>query len=353
MLPWPQVDLLHPLTTLEWERCCKMPDGVYLTDAQAVVLGDMVYVGGWDESVAYTRPGSLLIYDVIGDSWGEPIPTPTNYFTLTTYKSNLVLVGGQYPQVGNEVTNKLWVLGEQQKLNPDFLPAMPTAHMDASAISKGMHLVVAGGYDGCKNPSGTKMVEVDVVEVYNGRVWERVQSLPNPDSRMKSFFYEGNWFLSGRFQIYTSLDSLIATASSSSGTPNEQKPVWEKLTDLHLSAPTMFGNQLVDIREYSSSDSMGFSRSTSALHVFSPQSNRWMHVGDLPVACRSTCMLLLPTRELLVVVLEAECRNHPRHIFRGCVRGEWCSSVSHRTVLKVLLYSGTMLCHFWLACTVY
>lgn len=283
MLPWPQVDLLHPLTTLEWERCCKMPDGVYLTDAQAVVLGDMVYVGGWDKSVAYTRPGSLLIYDVIGDSWGEPIPTPTNYFALATYKSKLVLVGRQYPEVGNKVTNELWVLNEQQILDPypHFLPAMKTARMDASAISEGIHLVVAGGY-GCKNPSGTQMDEVDVVEVYNGRVWARAQSLLNPVSRMKSFFYEGNWFLSRRFQIYyTSLDSLIATASSSSGTPDEQIPVWKKPTDLpclDLSAPTMFGNQLVDIGEYSSSDSMGFSRSISALHVFSNLSHKFLYM---------------------------------------------------------------------------
>ena len=316
-----------------------MPDGVYLTDAQAVVLGDMVYMGGWDTSVAYTRPGSLLIYDVTGNSWGKPIPTSTNYFAVTTYKSKLVLVGGQYPQttqemfsslfgqeVGNKVTNELWVLDEQQKLNSDCLPAMPTARMLASAISKGIHLVVAGGYDGCVYPRTTQAVKLDVVEVYNGHVWEKVQSLPNPDSGMKSIFYEGNWFLSRRFQIYyTSLDSLIATASSSSGTPDEQIPVWKEPTDLpllDLSTPTMFGNQLVDIREYNSSDSMGFSRSISALYVFSPQSNQWMHVGDLPVVCRSTCMLLLPTGELLVVVLEAQYANGSRQIFKGSVKSE-------------------------------
>ena len=326
MLPQPQVDLFHPLTTLEWERCCKVPDNV--TDAQAAVLGNNVYVGGWDSSTAHRGPGLLLIYDVNGDSWGTPIPTPTNDFALTTYGSKLVLVGGRYPYTQEEmsetVTNKLWVLDKQKILNSDCLPAMPTAHWGASAISRDSHLVVAGGSDGC---SGL-MVEVDVVEVYDGTVWARAQSLPRPASKMKSILHEGNWYLNGQIQIYTSLDSLIATTSSSSDAPDKQTSVWKKLTDppLHdLSAPTMLGNQLVDIRQY---HPQGFSRPKSALHVFSPQRDshtppQWVHVGDLPVACHSTCMLLLPTRELLVMVLEVESHNYPRHVFRGSVRGEF------------------------------
>ena len=322
-----QVDLLHPLTILEWEeQRCKIPDNVHLTEAQAAVLGDMVYVGGWDTSAAYGGPGSLLIYDVTRDSWGKCIATPTSHFALTTYGSKLVLVGGMYPHTPveiflhgnrNRVTNKLWVLDEQEKFS-DCLPAMQAARMRASAISRGSHLVVAGGNDGCSASILTG--EVGVVEVYNGHAWAWAQSLPYSDSGMKSILHEGNWYLNGRIQFQTSLDSLIATASSN--ILDMKTSVWKKVTDLpQHSAHTVFGSQLVDIEHYSSSDSQGTNQSKSALRVFSPQCRRWVHVGDLPVACRSICMLLLPTRELLVVVLEAECRNHPRPIFKGSVTG--------------------------------
>ena len=170
------------------------------------------------------------------------------------------------------------------------------------------------------------MAAVDVVEVYDGNVWARAQSLPiRPDLMGKSIPCEGKWYLYGRIQsCYTSLDSLIATARSDTPATEEQTSVWKELPggpQDFLYAPTTFGNQLVDIR-YSSSH-----RSTSALHVFchghDQQSSQWMHVEDLPVACRSTCMLLLPTRELLVVVLEVESHNDPRHIFKGSVKGRW------------------------------
>ena len=336
ILPRPQVDLLHPLTTLEWEQCCKVPDN--LTGAQAVVLGDMVYVG---EQTANMGPGSLLIYDVTRDSWIKRINTPTNLYTLTTYGSELVLVGGRYPCTElfemlrpSNVTNKVWVLDEHQCLNSNRLPAMLTAHMRASAVSKDNHLVVAGGTDGLSYSMFSMMPAVDVVEVYDGNVWARAQSLPRIDRTWKSIPCEGKWYLYGRIRsCYTSLDSLIATARSDTPATEEQTSVWVDLPDGPqpvLYAPTMFGTQLVDVRGYTCSLSH---RSTSALHVFchghGQQSSQWMHVEDLPVACHSTCMLLLPTRELLVVVLEAETGNRdPRSIFKGRVRGEWHCSVS-------------------------
>ena len=89
-----------------------------------------------------TGPSSiLLIYDFIKDSW-DMLDTPTQWYTLTSYNSQLVLVGGMDPNTGT-ATNQLWVLDEQRKWTQP-LPPMTIERYQASAVNGG-HLIVAGG----------------------------------------------------------------------------------------------------------------------------------------------------------------------------------------------------------------
>ena len=75
--------------------------GMY--NAQAVVLGNKVYIGG-----GIMDPGSssrLLVYDYTKESW-EILNTPVQWYAFTTYHSQLVLVGGMGPDT-LEATNQL------------------------------------------------------------------------------------------------------------------------------------------------------------------------------------------------------------------------------------------------------
>ena len=252
-------------------------------NAHAVVLGSKVYIGG---GILY--PGSssrLLIYDITEDSWGI-LNTPSKWYTLTTYRSQLVLVGGADPDTSKAV-DQLWVLDEQccwtQPLSP-----MITKRYQACAVSVGDCLIVAGGF------GGSHACPLDAVEVYNGSGWRRVQSLPMKSSRMKSAFLEGDWYLaSGMGQhpkiYYTSVKSLIATYEGT-----EQTSVWKKLPckPLEWSTLAVFSNKLITVGG-------GYSYN-SAIHAYSSSNDLWVHVGDVPVACCSPCTVVLPTGELLV-----------------------------------------------------
>ena len=261
-----------------------MPLG--MSDAQAVVLGDKVYIGGGDST--YHSQAVLLIYDYSNDSW-ETLDTPTVNYALTTYNSQLVLVGGRDPITEN-ITNQLWVLDEQWHwIQP--LPPMTTGRSRATSVNVDHYLVVAGGLDDELDP-------LDVVEVYDGHQWKKAQSLPKAICSMKSGVFEGIWYLGGgdeqeREIIYTSLYSLILAATTSSEIAR-QISVWRKLANVPFewSTPVMVGEKLATVG--------GFPYS-SAIHVHSRSTNAWVYVGDLPVACHSTCILVLPTRELLVV----------------------------------------------------
>ena len=142
--------------------------GVY--HAQAVVLGNKVYIGGGNFGPELASSNKLLIYDFTEDSW-DTLDTPTERYTLAIYHSQLVLVGGMYPETGR-ATNQLWVLDQPNQWT-QLLPPMRTERYQASAVSMDDHLIVAGG---CVDIDSL----LDVVEVYDRKSWRFVQSLPKP-----------------------------------------------------------------------------------------------------------------------------------------------------------------------------
>ena len=77
---------------VEWKEYSRMPIG--MCDARAVVQGKKVYMGGGD--TAEGPSAELLIYDITKNSW-DRINTPTQWYSLVIYRSQLVLVGGVEP----------------------------------------------------------------------------------------------------------------------------------------------------------------------------------------------------------------------------------------------------------------
>jgi hypothetical protein len=263
-------------------------------DAQAVWLGDKLYVGGWNlmtESII--DEARLYIHTPTTDTWNR-INTPAYWFALITYHSQLVLVGGR--EIVGEgrdgpVTNELWTLTEPDQWR-ETLPPMTRKRHHASAVEFADNILVAGGKD-------DNMSNVGIVEVYNGHHWAEAQCLPNPWYGMMSTVLNGHWYLmggrgQGKEVCYASLDSLVASCQPS------EKPlpsVWKRLPDVpHIySSTAVFGNRLIAVgRQYSSSTG-------SSIHAYSPGTQSWFPVGNMPARLNSTCSVVLPTGDLMVV----------------------------------------------------
>lgn len=279
-----------------------MPAG--MRDAQAVLLGDKVYMGGGKTPEGPST--KLLIYNFSMDSWDE-ISTPVQSFGLAVYHSQLVLVGGVDPYQ-NSVGNKIWVLDEKHRWIDSTIPDMPTERFAASVASMDDYLIVAGGNKGGDNG------HLDVVEVYDGHEWRTVQSLPQSCSQMKSVVHEGFWYLTGGVGqgtkvFYASLESLTAPYLGGA----DQRLIWESLPDapFEYSTPVIFGMQLTTM--------VGGTR--SSIHVYSHCAKTWVHVADLPVAYDFVYSLVLPNRELLMVGGKAH-GGSSSHIFRAKIQGE-------------------------------
>ena len=259
------------------------------------MLKNKVYVGGGVTTGDDTAT-TLCIYSPTADTWAT-LPSPTRLSALATYNSQLVLVGGMAASTG-KTTNQLWVLQEDERTWRRPLPDMPTARHGASAISHHNHLVVAGGQDSNNRKA--------VVEVYDGHQWMRTDPLPKCHSFMKTTVHNSNYYLMGGINqgqsvFCASLQSLIAKATQQSPTSpssGEQKSAWETLPGVpyEYSATTVLGAALVAVGGYGSSVTR-----MSSLHMYSPRTHSWLHVGEMPVAVSHTCTITLPTGEMMVI----------------------------------------------------
>ena len=272
-----------------WSECKNLPNGVW--DAQAVMLDGKVFVGGGKASTTDANLGAELhIYLPKLNLW-RGMYTPVYYFALTTYHSQLVLIGGyEFVNQGDDIlTNKLWILYKYTQWQ-ETLPSMQTMRYGASAVSHGDHLIVAGG--------GNLYETLDTVEVYDGQHWSYVQSLPNTCGDMKAVVLKGCWYLMGGYEqdeeVYcASLDLLIASSDMS------RSSIWKQLPNAPFwySSPAVLGNRLVSI----GGEHPPLQLYSNAIHVYSRNTESWVHVGEMPVGMANTCSTVLPTGELMVI----------------------------------------------------
>ena len=254
--------------------------------AQAVWLKDKVYVGGGWTSGNDRSAARLYIYTSATDTWATQ-DTLVYWFGLTTYHSQLVLVGG-WEYGGGPTTNKLWtlILSEDYQWQ-ETLPPMPTSCSNPSAVSHGDHLLVIG--DGYPNK----------IYVYNGHHWASAQHPPHHLDSIRSTIFSGDWYVmgGGGFVYSASLDSLLASCQPSE--TSQPSSLWKRLTDApsKYCCPVAFGNRLVAVGKRS----IG-AATPSCLYAYSSHTQSWVDIGDAPISCITPpCAVLLPSNELMIM----------------------------------------------------
>ena len=262
---------------------------------RTVRLKDKVYVGGGMTSGNRRYWASLYIYTPATDTW-TTLNTPVFWFGLTTYHSQLVLVGGwEYvdENIVGEPTNKLWTLSEDGQWQKT-LPPMPTPCSDASAVSHGDHLLMISG-DGPNK-----------IHVYNGHHWASAQHPRDHLYPIKSTIFNGDWYVmgSGGIVYSASLDSLLASCQPSE--TSQPSSLWKRLTDVPSKDcyPAVFGNRLVAVGR-----KLTLTSTPSSLYAYSSLTQSWVHMGDAPISLMSDafgdipppCAVLLPSNELMIV----------------------------------------------------
>ncbi len=259
---------------------------------QSVVIGDTVYVGGGN---ADNYLNKCTVMKLEQDQWTKLPEYTVMYFAMTSLANRLVLVGGHHPR-NNKASNQLAVIASGEWTHP--YPPMNIARCSSTAVSFNNHIIVAGGRD----DKGRRTSSVEVLDVASRR-WYIAQSLPNPRSELNSTVIENTLYLMGGFDHtvratktvhHVDLNELIAKALSYQDTPT----LWQTLQEVPLkfSAPLSIGRSLLAV---GGADNMR--NPSSSIHLYQPDTRRWVKVGDLSTA-RSfcTCSVLLPSGEVIV-----------------------------------------------------
>ncbi|XP_064407277.1 uncharacterized protein LOC135352075 isoform X2 [Halichondria panicea] len=287
---------LRPPLTLKWRRGKDMPIKMGRS-VQSVVIGDTVYVGGG--SADNDRDGCTVM-KLEQDQWTKLPEYTAMWFAMTSLANRLVLVGGRDPK-NNKPTNQLAMFEAGEWTHP--YPPMNIAHDSSTAVSFNNYIIVAGGRD-------DKLCSLSSVEVLDvaSRRWYIAQSLPNPRSDLKSTLIGNTLYLMGWWDHTVSsptktvhhadLDELIAKALSNLDTPT----LWQTLQEVPLvrSAPLSIGRSLLAV-----GGANGFNPSSS-IHLYHPDTRRWVKVGDLPTARYCCTCSVLPSGEVIVAGGETE-----------------------------------------------
>ena len=275
---------LHPGAPLTWEHCADLPVG--MSNAQAVVLGNKVYVGG-GKTPTYATDYNIYSCDFTGDITWKTLKSPTSRSTLTTYQERLVLVGGWDPSTATP-TNQLWVRKDDETWTQP-LPPMPTPRYGASAVSIEQHLVVAGGRLGRGYSN--------VVDVYNGQQWVTTDPLPKCCYDMKSTLHDGFLYLMGGYPQGKSVFQCSVQAIIEQATPHPPKQsTWNTIRDApyYYCSVATFGGTLVAVGSWDYGPK-------NFLYMYDPLTQSWVHAGKMPVAVGSTCTVTLPSGEMMVI----------------------------------------------------
>ncbi len=256
--------------------------------AQSVVIGDTVYVGG---GLAYNDRDRCTVMKLEQDQWTKLPEYTAMWFAMTSLANRLVLVGGHDPR-NNKPTNQLAVFEAREWTHP--YPPMNIARDTSTAVSFNNHIIVAGGSD---DEGLTSSVEVlDVVS----RRWYIAQSLPNPQSDLKWTLIGNTLYLMGGYDHtgetktvhHVDLNELIAKALSNLDTPT----LWQTLQEVPLkfSAPLSIGRSLLAVGGWDGNNP------SLSIHLYQPDTRRWVKVGDLPTARYRCICSVLPSGEVIV-----------------------------------------------------
>ena len=284
---------------MQWRRGADAP--VKFRAAQAVVMGESVYVGGGGGT------GHVILQFIRNmGAWNKLPECPVRYFGLTQITGRLTTVGGV--DRAESITGCVYEFVSESQQWQELLPPMPTARYDVAIVSrpssspKPSDIVVCGGV-------GVGKVSINTVEIFchSTSQWHMAEPLPTPLCGLTSAIIgDIVYLLGGRNSgangtghcFCASLDSLINKATFIGSVQYQHGSIWMAVcgTVLSDSCAASLGGSLLAI---GGKDGRG---SSAAIHLFT-NSGSWERVkgGDMPEPRFCSTAVYMASDELMVV----------------------------------------------------
>ena len=254
----------------------------------------------------------VCCYDLEKDSWDVLPYLPIQYYGLGQLNSKPIAVGGK--KIGSrERTNELYTFEESLGQWIQTIPNMPTGRGAPAVISLSSGLVVAGGYAGHGYINSVEIFKLETSQ------WYVTDPLPIACSNMAAYSISNDTcYLLGGYRpaqcinsvFRASFDHLLRNARAYTvgqsspceyDTHSDRESAWESLPDTPTYQPAVadiLKGTLVVMGGWKTSQGREPRRE---IHIYSPSTNSWVHVGDLPAARAVTTAAPLSSSEFLMI----------------------------------------------------
>ena len=255
------------------------------------MIRGIVYVGGGD---ANSHDDDYLIeqYSQTDDTWYTLPPAPVYWFGMGDLNGQLVIVGGRTRQ--GVVTGKVHTLNSSTQKWVESIAPMPTARYSPAVFSQSSCLTVVGG----RNQHGTNLSDVEIFMPHTSQWHKMTSPAPSPLCNMATTVINNKCFIAEYHstKVYQLCVSLQQTTTDSTNTPHVITE-WTNLCDLPHK-----GCGLGSINRCLLAVGGGdVPNPITTILGFSPITNTWKTVGELPEPRLFCTTVLLPTGELLVM----------------------------------------------------
>ena len=297
--------LLKDQASITWKQCAELP--TELSVAKSTVITSKVYCGGgWtddddDDDDEYT----VYCYDPSQDKWTTLRPLPVTRFGLGQVNGKLVAVGGLKSDFFMPV-KEVYTYDERSHMWKQTIPPMPTARWYPGVLSLQSALVVA---------SGNKRISsyVAAVEIFKPDTsqWYRTDPLPTACSNISLVAIGNTCYALGGYNdsrlnqtLYASVDDLLGNAvpanqTTHSGSSDTQS-AWKTLPNTPTYEPhaaVLAGNLLAIGGE----EAPEGRSDKKEVYMYSPSTNSWIYISDLPTPRSGTAVAVLSSTEILVI----------------------------------------------------
>ena len=231
-------------------------------------------------------------YSPTDDRWYTLPPAPVYYFGMGELNGQLVIVGGMTRQ--DDVTGKVHTLNSSTQKWVESIAPMPTARHSPAVFSQPSCLTVVGGED----QHGTKSSDVEIFMPHTSQWHNTTSPAPSPLYSMTTTVINNKCFIAkyDSSKVYQLCVSLQQTTTDSYNTP-QVITEWTNLCDLPHSRCGLgsINGCLLAV------GGGGWRNTITTTLGFSPFTNTWKTVGELPEPRLYCTTVLLPTGELLIM----------------------------------------------------
>ena len=246
----------------------------------------------------------VYCYDPSQDKWTTLPPPPVRWFGLGQVNGKLVAVGGENKSTGNR-TNEVYTYDERSQKWKQTIPPMPTARQSPGVLSLQSALVVAGGY------TSTFSNAVEIFKPDTSQ-WYRTDPLPRVCNHIPLVAIGSTCYALGGYNglqrnqvLYASVDDLLGNAVPAnqithSGSSDTQS-AWKTLpnTPIYRPAAAVLAGNLLAIGGNETSQLLG--AAMKEVYMYSPSTNSWFHISDLPAPRSHIAAVVLSSTEVLVI----------------------------------------------------